>query len=247
VPSSTMPARRSRAYAPGGLEAKEAPQLAGAADELSLAAEPLLLQADTQATGTVRRRTRMRDLREGMGPVPLHFRIPSRRRPVELAAGILAWVALLLVAHAAAHWGPVTVLGPGLVGAVTLPLPFEAWLCAGRRWRLRVCHTLQFAIPSLNLLALASLVPSTCCFCDDSPGAKALRIAELTWSGAHYQAVALLPAFAVLLALRPPSSSSANRVAHARATFVAVSSTLLVAVFLISVTAVLRFVTFLPP
>jgi hypothetical protein len=109
-----------------------------------------------------------------------------------------------------------------------LLLVIEALLTARRRWRARVFDTLRFFVPLNSFLVLFSVMPGSCCFCDQRPSARVFRSMEFFGDFFYCNAIATIPAFALLVALGRPSASSIERGAHAQAVRSIVLATLLV-------------------
>jgi hypothetical protein len=139
-------------------------------------------------------------------------------------------VLLWAVVEFAVGYGRHTRFGPGLVGAIFPLLVLEAWVAKPQRWRIRFFHLAQVAVPTCLLLVLNSVTLGSCCICDHSPWARTLRVVEFIYGIFRGGALATLPGFALLVALRPRLSSSAERKAYVRTTQVAVLAVLLVAV-----------------
>jgi hypothetical protein len=167
----------------------------------------------------------------------LSFRVPHGR--FALAAPLVSaakWFALWAAVQGALGWGRQTRFGAGLIGATVPLLALEAWLTMRRHWRARLLDTLAFAVPLGALLSLGAVAPGSCCFCDHSPWAKALRNVELIADFLYFSAYATLPAFALLLVLWPRSRSAKEWAAYTRTTAAALlailSCTVVFAAFL---------------
>lgn len=114
-----------------------------------------------------------------------------RAFPKDLILGCLTaamkWTILYAVVELSLWLGRRSPLGPGALG-MTLPLlVLEARLSARRHWRIRVFHLLAALFPSASLIVLSNTMLSSCCFCDNSPGARAFRATEflgVTFTGA---------------------------------------------------------------
>jgi hypothetical protein len=107
---------------------------------------------------------------------------------------------------------------PWLFGATVLLLVAEAWISTRRRWRTHLLRTIAFAIPTYNLLTLFETVLGSCCFCDQSLGARAWRITDAIGDSAYSNAAATLPAFALLAILWRRAPAPAESRAHTLAT-----------------------------
>jgi heme A synthase len=140
------------------------------------------------------------------------------------------WLVLWAAVEVALEWGHRTRFGAGLLGATVPLLVVEAWLTMRRRWRVRLLDTLAFAVPLGAFLALAAVVPSSCCFCDHSPWAKTLRNLEFIAEFLYFSAYATLPAFALLVVLWRRSRSGRERAAYSRTTVTALLAMLSCAV-----------------
>ena len=107
---------------------------------------------------------------------------------------------------------------------VVLLLVPEALLFARKRWRVRLLLTLQFSMPACSLQVLSALIPGTCCSCYERPWGVALRSLEFFSEFFYCNAVATLPALAILAVLGRPIPASVQGRVHVRA----LHSTLLV-------------------
>jgi hypothetical protein len=155
------------------------------------------------------------------------FRVPSWRvAPAASAFAIAKWLVLWAAVEVALSLGRFTPFGTGLLGAVIPLLVLEAWLTTWRHWRARLFDTLAFAVPAGGLLSLFSVMPGSCCFCDQSPWARTQRNLEFVGDFLYFNALATLPALALLVVLRRRSSSPAEDAAYRQATFSALLSTL---------------------
>ena len=159
------------------------------------------------------------------------FRVPSWRFVLTaFAIPIAKWLLLWAAADAALSVGRYTPFGPGVLGAIIPLLALEAWVTTRRHWRTRLFHTLGFAVPAVALVSLFSAFPGSCCFCDQRPWARTLRTVDFLGDGLYFSALATLPAFALLIALRRRSSSSREDSAYTRTTVSALLATLCAAV-----------------
>ena len=143
------------------------------------------------------------------------LRVPSVLRATVLAAA--KWFVIGIAVEASLAFGRRTALGLGLLGATVPLLLLEAWIAARRRWRARLLHTLSAAVPAFSLLTLVAVTPGSCCMCDQSPWARALRDYEFVGNFLYCNALATLPVFALLAALRRESAPPAERRAYAAA------------------------------
>lgn len=82
------------------------------------------------------------------------------------------------------------------------------------------------AVPTVNLAALAQLMPGSCFHCDGSPAAKALRTTELVGNALRLHALAMLCAVTILALLDRRSASKREAGAYRLTTVVCVVSTL---------------------
>lgn len=145
-------------------------------------------------------------------------RLPSPRLLLVSLGAALAWGLLWYAPDVLIYWGRKTCLGPGLVGMVFPLLGLEAWTLGRRHWRPRLLHSVSFAVPWCNLLVLGSLIPGSCCFCDNRPWARALRNVEFLADVLYGCSIATVPALVILIAFGPSQASSPHRTAHRQAT-----------------------------
>jgi hypothetical protein len=155
------------------------------------------------------------------------FRVPSWG---PLLSGLLVpaikWLLLWGAALTALSLGPRTPLGSGLLGATVPLLVLEALSETRRRWRKRLLDTLGFAAPTCTLLVLWSVWPGSCCFCDQSPGARQLRNVEFVSDFLYFNALSVVPVFALFVVLRRRSAPVAEQTAYAQTAASALLATL---------------------
>jgi len=131
---------------------------------------------------------------------------------------LLIWGVLWWSADKLFFWGLNPKHGLGLVVLVLLLLALGALLPAQRPRRSHLFHTLQFAVPAYTLVAMLTLLPNTCYFCDQSPGTWALELVEFWGEFLYCNAAVTISALSLLLAFRPNARPLAEKTAHFRAT-----------------------------
>ena len=157
----------------------------------------------------------------------MRFRIPSWGFVLTAPlVSVTKWLLLWAAVEVSLSLGRHTRFGPGLLGATIPLLVLEAWVTARRHWRIRLLHTLGFAVPAGTLVSFLSALPGSCCMCDQSPWGRMLRNVEFLGDFLYFDAFATLPAFALLVVLRRRSPSSAEDAAYRRTTLSALLATL---------------------
>lgn len=147
----------------------------------------------------------------------LQVRIPTQRSLLMSIKAALAWVLLWYSPDVLIYLGRHTCLGPGSVGMVFPLLALEAWTLGRPHWQARLLRSLSFAVPWSSLLVLGSLIPGTCCFCDNRPWVRALQNVEFLADVLCACSSSTVPALVILVAFGPVATSSRHRSAHLQA------------------------------